>query len=516
MTHFRKSIHTVVLLFSLCIALPSADLQAKPADHVPGEMLRSGFTLAVPGSRPDRNFHYLSPNGHFMIHYDTSGYHAVAADYHYHPSVPDYVFCAAQYLEDSYDMLRDSLGFDPPPADDAGQPEIDVYFFKYSNMYGETYPEQNLGDEVWTSYIRINSDLEDSTLFYTTGLEGLKVTCAHELFHVFQLGYRFRNRDYFYFEMSSVWFEEYMYPEVNDYHSYVEEYSLNWNYALDNSNLYYNNAGFNLTMDARYSTGEDNVIRAVWEQILTEPALDAIATVLEERGGSMENALCDWGAAQVLCATYSAANFPYPFDDAAELPSISFSRYPGNVISGSEVVIRVPAAPMTGYYKFSGQPARSLLLNFSFPEHMQVKLIALNGGQSRVYPMKHSPLLIDGAEFPEWVLSVAATDHSDSGTVEITVLNSDQITGIFPNPLSSPFGTTLHYTLTDTRERGTFSLYDIRGRRLYRSELPAELLTVGPHEYPLVHSTSPLPSGIYIVVLELDGRWLTSKLTILK
>ncbi|MDX9780627.1 MAG: DUF6055 domain-containing protein, partial [Candidatus Neomarinimicrobiota bacterium] len=397
MESFQSSIRSSFFVLYLFFAVLPLLSPAKPADLIPAAGLPTQFLSAVPGARPARQAEYLSPQALFLIHYDTSGYHAVPADYTFDPEIPDYVYCAARYLEDSYRVLHDSLGFSLPPADSAGDPEIDVYFTYKSDIYGETYLEQQLETQAWTSYIHINANLEDASRFYTTGLPGLQVTCAHELFHVFQLGYRYRSADYFYFEMSSVWFEEYMYPQVNDYHNYLTDYAANWNYALNHASLYYKNAGFNLYLDSRFSKHGDHVIGAIWERILSVPALDAIAAEVQIRGGSMAQALSEWGSAQVLCSPYAAVNFLYAFDDAAELPGISFSRYPGNVVHAEEFGIRLSAAPMTGYYRIPDLPEKKILLNFSFPEHMNVKLIALNGTQSRIYAMEHSPLILDGA-----------------------------------------------------------------------------------------------------------------------
>lgn len=513
---FRISFRPLLFLLCSLFALLPGPSPAKPADLIPAAQLPTQFLMAVPGSRPARQAEYLSPRALFLIHYDTSGYHAVPADYTFHPEIPDYVYCAARYLEDSYRVLHDSLGFSLPPADSAGDPEIDVYFTYNSDIYGETYPETQAETQVWTSYIHINSNLEDAARFYTTGLAGLQVTCAHELFHVFQLGYRYRSSDYFYFEMSSVWFEEYMYPEINDYHSYFASYVANWNYALNHANLYYKNAGFNLYLDSRYSQSGNNVIHAIWERIRSLPALDAIAAEVQMHGGSMAQALSDWGSAQVLCSSYAAANFPYAFDDAAELPGISFSRYPGNVIRKEEFGIKLPASPMTGYYRIPDLPEQTLLLDFSFPEKMKVRLIALNGAQSRVYPLEQSPLILDGAIYPECILSVGAAQSGDSGRVRIRILESDMIGNIVPNPLASFRSAELQYILTEARDAGEFLLYDLRGRRIHQQSLAAALLNAGAHQLSLSGLPETLASGIYIAVLKLDGRILAKKLALNK
>lgn len=513
---FRISFRPLLFLLCSLLGLLPRPSPAKPADLIPAAQLPTQFLRTVPGSRPARQAEYLSPQALFLIHYDTSGYHAVPADYTFHPEVPDYVFCTARYLEDSYHVLYDSLGFTLPPADSGSDPEIDVYFSKFSDIYGETYPEEQVDTQVWTSYIHINSDLEDALRFYTTGLPGLQVTCAHELFHVFQLGYRYRSSDYFYFEMSSVWFEEYMYPGVNDYHNYFTSYVVNWNYALNHANLYYKNVGFNLYLDSRYSQNGNNVIRAIWERILSVPALDAISAEVQNRGGSMAQALSEWGSAQVLCSPYAALNFPYAFEDAAELPGISFSRYPGNVIRKEEFGIKLSAAPMTGYYRIPDLPEQTLLLDFSFPEHMKVRLVALNGTQSRVYSLEQSPQILDGVVYREWILSVGATQSGDSGRVRIRILESDMITGIAPNPLASFRSAELQYILAEERDAGEFLLFDLRGRKVHGQSLPAALLSAGAHQLSLSGLPETLASGIYIAVLKLDGRKLVKKLTLIK
>ncbi|MBW6458283.1 MAG: hypothetical protein K0B52_03880, partial [FCB group bacterium] len=306
MLHDHKHIfrHGMIFLFMVFSVL-----YAKPADNVEGRHLLLPLHTEVQTARPVRNEHYLSPNGLFLIHYDNSGTHAVPQNFTYDPNIPDYIYGAARYLEDSYYVLRDSLGFRTPPVDNVLSHEIDVYFVNYTNYYGQTFLEQEVEPGVWTAYMTLNSDLENASVFYTTGLEGLMVTCAHELFHVFQLGYKYRSSDVFYFEMSSVWFEEYMYPEINDYHSYFTDYVTRWNYAINHSSLYYNNVGFNFYIDARYSLPGDNVILAVWEQMISENSLNAIRSVLGARGTSFENALSNWGIAQVLCSPYASDDF---------------------------------------------------------------------------------------------------------------------------------------------------------------------------------------------------------------
>ena len=308
---------------------------AKPVNHdMALTDLKKPFSLSAAASRPLRDHHYPTPGGHFIIHYNNSGYHAVPQDYTYNDSLPDFVFKAAQYLDDSFSMLHDTLGYDIPPTDNIESPEIDVYFNFDLSYYGVTYPETDQGNGSYSSYLTLSTQLEDSTVFYTYGLEGLRVTCAHELFHIFQLGYRYRYEDIFYFEMSSVWFEEFMYPEVNDYHAYVNEYAEDWNYKLNHDNLDYDNAGFNFYINTRFSTPTNNIIHRIWNRIVTVNALTAIRNELDSRGSSLEEALNGWGCSQVLCGPYSSPIFQYALNDAAELETISFNGNTDHILYG--------------------------------------------------------------------------------------------------------------------------------------------------------------------------------------
>ncbi|MCF7833539.1 MAG: hypothetical protein K9N05_08210, partial [Candidatus Marinimicrobia bacterium] len=293
-------IFMLLIAFALTQAFAeSADiplLEGKPANHQSAErvLLKTFQTLGTT-SRPSRIEQYLSPAGHFIIHYDNSGDNEVPQKFTFNDSIPDFVFMAAEYLDESFITLRDSLNFSSPPIDNIESPEIDVYFRYDKSYYGITQYETNLGDDSWTSYLTLSTQLNDSTTFFTFGLEGLRVTCAHELFHIFQLGYKFRNQDIFYFEMSSVWFEEYMYPEVNDYHSYVNQYAHDWNYAINHGSLDYDNAGFNLYINKRFSNADENIINNIWERILNVNALSAIRAELLDQGITFEEALRDWG-----------------------------------------------------------------------------------------------------------------------------------------------------------------------------------------------------------------------------
>ena len=91
---FRHRMVFLLVLFSF--------LYAKPADNIEGRFALMPLHTESVAARPVRNEHYLSPNGLFLIHYDNSGTHAVPQNFTFDPLIPDYVYSAARYLEESY------------------------------------------------------------------------------------------------------------------------------------------------------------------------------------------------------------------------------------------------------------------------------------------------------------------------------------------------------------------------------------------------------------------------------
>jgi hypothetical protein len=505
-----------ILYSFLLIAFAINPIFAKPADIQATRTFLKPFQTFGNTSRPTRAEEYLSPSGHFIIHYDNSGYNEVPQDFTYNDSIPDFVIKAAEYLDGSFSELHDSLGYNIPPTDNIESPEIDVYFRSDYMYYGVTQPENEVepGSNVWTSYLSLSTRLNDSTTFYTYGLEGLSVTCAHELFHVFQLGYKFRNGDIFYFEMSSVWFEEHMFPKVNDYHSYFNEYAVDWNYAINNGRLDYDNVGFNLYLDKRFSSTSANIIHNIWNRIVDTSALQSIRDELEDQGSTFEEALKDWGSAQVLCGPYSANNFLYPFDDAIDMETISFDNNISNIITSLGENISLPADPMVSYFKISGLPDQILLFETLFPAGTDANLICLDGHQSEVRHIGTTPLVVDGGQFNDCIIAIGSDADNVTGSFSFTALSTDQLASLYPNPLTSIQALNLSYVLLEDNLQGQLAIYDLLGKKVYSRSLAENYLSSGLHDLQFI--PNDLSSGVYIVALHFDDSIIAEKFTFLK
>jgi hypothetical protein len=245
-------------------------------------------------ARPTLQVSVLSPSGHFRIHYDTTGRNTPAliddADHRLPNSAKAYVDSVAATLDYVWDFETKTLGYPSPPPDQAagGGNEYDVYILELSgNLYGQTVfnPEDVLDSQrpnpTYMSYLEIDNDYVG---YETHGLQALRVTAAHEFHHAIQVGnYGFWQNDVYYYELTSTWMEDVVYPGINDYVQYLSLYFSNTAIPFNVANGYieYGRAIWGKFIEKRF--GRDRMKRS-WEYISSMPTLRAIDASLREVG----------------------------------------------------------------------------------------------------------------------------------------------------------------------------------------------------------------------------------------
>ena len=221
--------------------------------------------------RPVREFEARSPSGRFLLHYDTSGSEAVAADDADGNGTPDYIDLAAVILDSIWSFEVDSLGYNPPPSDlGLNGDEYDVFFTDLGRgaAYGFTYPEQR-GATTY-SYLELDNDYTNSVYQQTRGLDALRVTIAHEFHHALQFGYYQGNDGIWWQESTSTWMEEVAYPEIDDYLQYLPSFFKSPQRAVNSGSRLgpdfhiYGSAIFSHFLDQRYSR---QLNRLIWEEL---------------------------------------------------------------------------------------------------------------------------------------------------------------------------------------------------------------------------------------------------------
>ena len=228
----------------------------------------------------------VSPSGNFYIHYNLEGPDSPSQLDEDSNGIPDYVDevgIASDFVEN---ILVNTLNFLPIIHDD--DQKYDIYIKDMGQgYYGVNYLDiDSLGNNTGSTYIFIDNEYEENE-YYTTGIEAMKITVAHEYFHAIQRSYRtqFNSETLYLYEMSSTWIEDVIYPDIDDY------IDSGWLFS------FYNNPeqnisetdGYSIALYAHYLTsvieGENNlessIIKEIWQQFsIDNDAHSSINTIL--------------------------------------------------------------------------------------------------------------------------------------------------------------------------------------------------------------------------------------------
>jgi hypothetical protein len=221
-----------------------------------------------------------------------------------------------QAIDFSYNYEVTELGYLPPPGDNqaGGDDRYDIYIDNIA-YYGYTQPEDLIPNSAqrFLSYIVLDNDF---TTTATKGIDGARVTIAHELHHAIQIGsYRYRDSDQWFHEISSTAMEEFVYDSINDYYFYMDDYFEN-TYKSFASLTGYEIAIWNIYLN---ETFDFRILRRQWELITTQRALDAIAISISERNSIFQDVFYKFGV-WVYYTGYRKVNDKY-FEEGAEYPA---------------------------------------------------------------------------------------------------------------------------------------------------------------------------------------------------
>jgi len=276
---------------------------------------RCGFTSAdnkVRSARPTLGDYYDTE--HFRIHYHSSGDDAPKqcndnqedfcddTETEVYPDdddngYPDYIDELAIAAEFSYDVIFDDLEYknvttnqimsdcvesNSNHCDDfGGNPLYDIYvkdLYVVSeggpwNEYGSNQDDERNDVSVTTSYIFIDNGMTEKE-YFTYGIDAMKTTIAHEFFHAVQRAYRnfsmnTNPEDLYFYEMSSAWVEDIVYPDINDYiqPGWTDDF-FDFPDMLQNI---YDTDGYSIALYAHYLTskigeGDNGIIQDIWEE----------------------------------------------------------------------------------------------------------------------------------------------------------------------------------------------------------------------------------------------------------
>ncbi len=176
-------------------------------------------TFAHLFQRPAMQDSVISPGGNFRVHYDSRGPHAVAPADADRNRVPDYVEEVAGTFDAVWALQTGDLGYRVPLDDGDGLSDVYIPQLGVRSVYRQTWPN-SLEDPVTAAYITVDNNFTDR-IYATRGLDGLRVTVAHEFFHAIQFAYNAQSLTWWH-EATATWMEDVAYDDVNDYFQYTK------------------------------------------------------------------------------------------------------------------------------------------------------------------------------------------------------------------------------------------------------------------------------------------------------
>ncbi len=245
-------------------------------------------------------------SGHFTVHYDTTGTSAaVLLGPDHLPSADPanaYADSVLSIANQVYDYEIGTLGYGPPPEDGiaGGGPEYDLYVEDLGPEYGETTPEIPLDNKPdggqYITYITIDNDFSFVKPDSNIGLPALRVTLAHEFHHAIQLGqYGYWSSEVYFHELTSVWMETMVFPEITDYLNYLRapwgEFQNPDEPFTSNQTIMYSRGIWGTYLSNRFTPV---VMREIWEDIRQDAPLQANDVVLRRHGRSFRQEFAEW------------------------------------------------------------------------------------------------------------------------------------------------------------------------------------------------------------------------------
>lgn len=308
--------------------------------------------------RPSLPFFRESEDGRFRVHYTLTGGDAVPTTDINSNYTPDYVDGCLDALLHAWRTEVDTLGYVAPPNDgtDGGSPAIDIYLLDLSkagaggtSLYGSTMIDRLISSvlpERFTTWIEIDNDFSAQDVdrsglpsFATLGIDGLRVTCAHELHHVIQNGsYGNAQVEYMFYELTSTWMEMRTFPQIRDWVAYTSrllESPSQWPMSDPSAATGYVWGWFGNALDLQNS----NLLRDAWDALRNgSKPFTALATACSAHGSSLANIFVS--AIPVLYHTGSRALASPILPGAEDLPEIQLfvdevAKEPSALVGGT-------------------------------------------------------------------------------------------------------------------------------------------------------------------------------------
>ena len=478
--------------------------------------------------RPSMEAFKDSEEGHFRVHYNLSGNNAPDLTDINLNGVPDYVDSALVYLEYEWQLIVVTLGYGQPKYDGTRGGSIDIidcYLQELStqSLYGYTSPDITSGGPV-SSYMIIDNDFSEP-VYPTKGYDALKITTAHEFFHVIHYTYYGGSDAIWWMEHSAVWMENKAWDDVNDYLNYFGFLYLNRDLPIDtyNGSFEYGASLFAFHIAQKYG---ESYIRAIWNSFR------------DNQNGKIENmnTILPEGIAQTISNfavwTYFTGNRANSRDFFKEANLITNTMTPDKTTAEQTTVDSLSFKHYTFKY-IDITPEKG----FSYGDSLYFKFEDRNGGmwknQVILYTSPYNyiieqlpdnqPSIFIPRPFNKAVLVVTNAAQLNKNYKLVYTIDIQPAKGVEREPQSIPFAllqnfpnpfnntTTLTYSLNNTSHI-ILKIMNLSGQTV--------ATLIDGVRYPGIYNETfdgaDLSSGLYFAVLESGRMRLVSKMSLIK
>ncbi|MBC7188121.1 MAG: hypothetical protein H5U38_13935 [Calditrichaeota bacterium] len=370
----------------------------------------------------------LTQDGHFLVFYTRDGTDAVSPLDANGDGTPDFVEAVGSAFERSYAVQVEELGFVPPPNTVAWSQPYRVYVRDLGTSRGVTVEEgRDPGAPVQhrlASHIEVDNDFI-SPQEHLSPEAAIRATAAHEFFHAIQLGYvsRLITVDGFFAELSAIWMEEQVFPGIEDYRHYLGDFFSAPDIPLNAVSLtvpriinhMYGASVFAFYLAERFGR---EVIRQIWEEMVHEPALEAINRVCAAHGSTFEDEFTRFSIWNYF--TGSRHQPGYGYREAATFPEVATAK---DTVVGAYAAFAGQAYFLTATYlpfRLSQPGSYRLILDGAVLAHWRLAAVVEEPAGTRIHQVgPGQAITLDIASAPQAVMVVVCNvDRS----VEIRML----------------------------------------------------------------------------------------------
>lgn len=485
-------------------------------------------------TRPILENFYVSENNNFKVHYDIDGSNAPDLSDLNNNSIPDYIEEVGVIAENSMHILVDVMGYMLPPND--GDNYYDIYVVNQT-AWGWNVPESSI---TGASYIKIDNNYLGNTFnsnYCVDNIDKMRVSVAHEFFHAIQRAYRPNyNTDHdFFLEMSSMWFEDLMVPECNDYLSFTSyssgifkqpEQKFDGSESSNSASYGYSMALFghylSTIVDQKGADNQQNstIIREIWENYQNQINQDevnaagqSIIEVISDYNMNFSDVWSDFIARNMFSGYFDNFNQEfYYYLDQKYMNPISFSHLSNSISINDDYEFNYSIAPYSvNILEFNSNEEQLINLDYTNTD-CQINNIAIIGDYNRLFDS-------GSVEFPltlkqsDLLYLISISNNLDCFNIGFQILSSsvpnDSIS-FFPNPIYHQGDIFVEINSYQNIKDVRFEIYDLNGRSILK-----ENISVTSNLVSINVSEKIKASGFYILKIFLNEQSYTYKFSLI-